>query len=305
MDRLEAMALLVSSAQEGSFSAAARKLGVSLPTISRKVAELEAHVKTRLLVRSGRKLVMTEAGVAYVEACRRILKDVAEAESRAAGEYHVPRGELTITAPVVFGRLHILPVVSEFLAAFSEIKVRMTLTDRILNLVEDQIDLAVRIGELPDNSQIATRVGSVRRVVCGSPAYFATHGVPQTPEDLVRHVCITFTGIHSGVSWLFASSAGARRVISPMCRLFVNSGEAAVAAAVAGVGITNVISYQAAQAMREGKLQLILAPYEPVSLPVHLLHSKKGRLPFKMRHFLEFAAPRIRKSLLEVASARD
>jgi DNA-binding transcriptional LysR family regulator len=300
MDRLEAMALLVSSAQEGSFSAAGRKLGVSLPTISRKVAELEAHLKTRLLVRSGRKLIMTEAGVAYVEACRRILRDVTEAESRASGEYNVPRGELTVTAPVVFGRLHILPVVCEFLAAFTEIKVRMTLTDRNLSLVEDRIDVAVRIGELPDNSQIATRVGSVRRIVCGSPAYFATHGVPQTPDDLVRHLCITFSGIHSGVSWLFASKGGARRVVSPLCRLYVNSGEAAVAAAIAGVGITNVISYQAAQAVREGKLQLILTEYEPVAIPVHVLHAKKGRLPLKMRQFLEFAAPRIRKSLLEV-----
>jgi DNA-binding transcriptional LysR family regulator len=299
MDRLEAMALLVSSAEEGSFSAAGRKLGVSLPTISRKVAELEAHLKTQLLVRSGRKLVMTEAGVVYVEACRRILRDVTEAESRACGEYNVPRGELTLTAPVVFGRLHVLPVVYEFLAAFTEIKVRMTLTDRNLSLVQDQIDMAVRIGELPDNGQIATRVGSVRRVVCGSPAYFATRGVPQTPEELVRHVCITFTGIHSGVSWLFASGAGVRRVISPMCRLYVNSGEAAVAAAIAGVGITNVISYQAAQGVREGKLRLILAEYEPMAMPVNMLYSKKGRLPLKMRRFLEFAAPRIRKSLLE------
>src|ERR1700735_4056307 len=258
MDRLEAMSLLVSAAEEGSFSAAGRKLGVSLPTISRKVAELEAHLKTRLLVRSGRRLVMTESGVAYVEACRRILREVTEAESRASGEYSGPRGELTGTAPLVFGRLHILPIVYEFLAAFTEIKVRMTLTDRNLSLVEDQIDMAVRIGELPDSRQIATRVGTVRRVVCGSPAYFAAHGVPQTPEDLVRHRCVTFSGIHSGVSWLFASLGGARRVITPTCRLYVNSGEAAVSAAVAGVGMTNVISYQAAQAVKEGKLRLIL-----------------------------------------------
>jgi DNA-binding transcriptional LysR family regulator len=300
MDRLEAMSLLVSSAEAGSFSAAGRKLGVPLPTISRKVADLEAHLKTRLLVRSGRKLGLTEAGVAYVEACRRILKEITEAESRASGEYNVPRGELTVTAPVVFGRLHILPVVCEFLAAFAEIQVRMALTDRNLSLVDDQIDMAVRIGELPDNRQIATRVGTVRRVVCGSPSYFATHGVPQTPEDLVRHACITFSGIHSGVSWLFASIGGARRVITPSCRLYVNSGEAAVAAAVAGVGMTNVISYQAAQAVKEGKLRLILIDYEPPPIPVHLLHSKKGRLPYKMRRFLEFAAPRIRRSLTDV-----
>jgi DNA-binding transcriptional LysR family regulator len=299
MDRLEAMSLLLSSVDAGSFSAAGRKLGVSLPTISRKVADLEAHLKTRLLVRSGRKLSLTEAGVDYVEACRGILKEITEAEARASGEYNVPRGELTVTAPVVFGRLHILPVVCEFLAAFAEIRVRMTLTDRNLSLVDDQIDMAVRIGELPDNRQIATRVGAVRRVVCGSPAYFATHGVPQTPEDLVRHQCVTFSRIHSGVSWLFASRGGTRRVVPATCQLYVNSGEAAVAAAVAGLGVTNVISYQAARAVKEGKLELILTDYEPAPIPVHLLHSTKGRLPYKMRRFLEFAAPRIRRSVTE------
>jgi DNA-binding transcriptional LysR family regulator len=299
MDRLEAMALLVSSAEEGSFSAAGRKLGVPLPTISRKVADLEAHLKTHLLVRSGRKLALTEAGAAYVEACRRILGEISEAESRAAGEYSIPRGELTVTAPVVFGRLHILPVVNQFLASFAEITVRMTLTDRNMNLVDEHIDLAVRIGELPDNRQIATRVGSVRRVVCGSPAYFATHGVPRTPEELVRHLCITFSAMNSGVSWLFTTQGRARKAIEPICRLHINSAEAAVDAAVAGVGITNVISYQAAQALKEGKLQVVLNDYEPAPLPVHLLHSRKGRLPFKMRRFLEFAAPRIRKSVLD------
>lgn len=299
MDRLEAMALLVCSAEEGSFSAAGRKLGVPLPTISRKVADLEAHLKTHLLVRSGRKLALTEAGAAYVEACRRILEEIGEAESRAADEYSVPRGELTVTAPMVFGRLHILPVVNQFLASFAEITVRMTLTDRNMNLVDEHIDLAVRIGELPDSRQIATRVGSVRRIVCGSPAYFAIHGVPRTPEELLRHLCITFSAIHSGVSWLFTTQGRARKAIRPICRLYINSGEAAVDAAVAGVGITNVISYQAARAVKEGKLMVILSEYEPAPLPVHLLHSRRGRVPFKMRRFLEFAAPRIRKSLLD------
>lgn len=297
MDRLEAMALLVAATEEGSFSAAARKLGVPLPTLSRKVAELEAHLKTRLLIRSGRKLALTEAGIAYVEACRRILEEVGEAESRASGEYSVPRGELSITAPTVFGRLHVLPVINEFLASFREITVRLSLTDRVLNLTEDHIDMAVRIGELPDSRQVATRVGSIRRIVCGSPAYFAAHGVPQTPEELGNHLCVTFSAIHSGVSWVFASPGRPRKVMSPLCRLQVDSGEAAVDAAVAGVGITNVLSYQAAAAVKAGKLQVILTHYEPAPLPVHLLHSRKGRLPFKMRRFIDFAAPRIRSSL--------
>src|SRR5262245_21980517 len=176
MDRLDAMSLLVASVEEGSFSAAGRKLGVPLPTISRKIGELEAHLKTRLLVRSTRNLALTEAGIAYVAACKRILEEINDAENRATGEYITPRGELTLTAPIVFGRLHVLPVVNEFLNRFDEINVRMILSDRNANLVDDQIDVAVRIGELPDSTLTATRVGSIRRVVCGSPAYLAAHG---------------------------------------------------------------------------------------------------------------------------------
>jgi DNA-binding transcriptional LysR family regulator len=298
MDRLEAMSLLVTSAEEGSFSAAGRMLGITLPTISRKVAELERHLKTRLLVRSGRRLSLTEAGQMYVEACRGILSQVSEAESRVSGEYSVPQGEMTVTAPVAFGRLHVVPVVNQFLAAFPEITIRLHLTDRVINLVDDKVDLAVRIGELPDTRQTAIRVGSVRRVVCGSPKYLAKYGTPQTPEDLVRHMCVTFSTIHSGISWLFSAGGRQRRVISPTCRLHINSAEAAVDAAIASIGITNVLSYQAAQAITEGRLQLILRDFEPAAIPVHLLHARKGRLPLKMRRFLELATPAIRRSLV-------
>lgn len=298
MDRLEAMSLLVTSAKEGSFSAAGRMLGITLPTISRKVAELERHLKTRLLVRSGRRLSLTEAGQFYVEACRDILSQVSEAESRVSGEYSVPQGEMTVTAPVAFGRLHVVPVVNQFLAAFPEITIRLHLTDRLINLVDDKVDLAVRIGELPNTRQTAIRVGSLRRVVCGSPKYLAKYGTPQTPEDLVRHMCVTFSTIHSGISWLFASGGKQKKVISPTCRLHINSAEAAVDAAIASIGITNVLSYQAAQAVAEGRLQLILRDFEPAAIPVHLLHARKGRLPLKMRRFLEFATPAIRRSLV-------
>ena len=297
MDRLEAMSLLVTSAEEGSFSAAGRALGIALPTISRKVAELERHLKTRLLVRSGRRLSLTEAGRLYVEACREILYQVSEAESRVSGEYSMPQGELTVTAPVAFGRLHLVPVVNQFLAAFPEITIRMNLTDRVINLVDDKVDVAVRIGELPNTRQVAIRVGSIRRVVCGSPKYLAKYGTPQTPEDLVRHMCVTFSTIHSGISWLFSSGGRRKKVISPTCRLHINSAEAAVDAAIASIGITNVLYYQAAQAVGDGKLQVILRDFEPAAIPVHLLHSRKGRLPLKMRRFLDFATPAIRRSL--------
>ena len=166
-------------AEAGSLSAAGRKLGVPLPTVSRKISDLEAHLKTRLLIRSTRKLALTEAGAAYVAAARRILDEVLEAERAAAGEHAAPRGELVITAPIVFGRLHVLPVIAEFLGQYLEIDVRLVLADRNLHLIDDHVDVAVRIGALADSAMVSTRVGAVRNVVCGSPAYFAAHGVPK------------------------------------------------------------------------------------------------------------------------------
>lgn len=298
MDRLDAMAILVAAVAEGSFSAAGRKLGVPLPTISRKVADLEAHLKTQLLVRSTRKLALTEAGQAYVAACKRILEEVDEAETRASGEYTIPRGELTLTAPIVFGRLHVLPVVNNFLSDFAEITVRLVLADQNINLLDDHIDLGVRIGDLPDSSLVATRVGVLRRVVCGSPDYFAAHGVPQTPGDLTKHACIMFSAMASGASWAFKSGTRPMKPIHPSCRLHVNTAEAAVDAAIAGIGITNVLSYQIARAVQDGDLIVVLAEFEPPPIPVHLIHAQQGLLPLKMRRFLEFAAPRLRRSLL-------
>jgi len=192
MDRFESMAVLVTAVEAGSLSAAARRLGTPLATISRKVAELETHLNTRLLNRTNRRLTLTDAGQSYVAACRRILEEVGEAERAARGEYSAPKGDLLITAPVVLGRLRVLPVVVEFLRAYPEIDIRMMLTDGLVQLVENQVDLAVRIGELPDSSLVATRVGSIRRVVCASPAYFAERGMPNRPDDLAAHSCITY-----------------------------------------------------------------------------------------------------------------
>jgi DNA-binding transcriptional LysR family regulator len=300
MDRLDAMSILVASVGEGSFSAASRKLGVPLATISRKVGDLEAHLKTRLLVRSTRKLALTEAGAAYVAACKRILEDIDQAEAQASGEYTAPRGELTITAPIVFGRMHVLPVVSEFLANFADINVRMTLSDRNINLVDDHIDMAVRIGELPDSSMVATRVGSIRRIVCASPEYLAAHGTPKAPEDLANHRCVTFSSLVAGTSWTFNPRGKQARTVEPLCRLHINTAESAIDAAIAGVGLTSVLSYQAERAVDEKKLRIVLKDFEPPPIPVHLVHAHRGLLPLKMRRFLEFAAPRIRQSLLAV-----
>jgi DNA-binding transcriptional LysR family regulator len=298
MDRFDAMAIFVASIEGGSFSAAGRKLGIPLPTVSRKVADLEARLKTRLLVRSTRKLALTEAGAVYLSACRRILDEVEEAEARASGEYHVPRGDLSLTAPIVFGRLHVVPIVNEFLARFAEINVRMTLSDRNVDLIDDHIDMAVRIGELPDSGLIATRVGSVRRVVCGSPAYFAVHGEPAVPDDLADHPCVTFSATPAGAPWAFRGRGRQAKLVTPLCRLQINTAEAAIDAAIAGIGLTNVLSYQAAPAVGESKLKIVLRDFEPSPIPIHLLHAHQGPLPLKMRRFLEFAAPRLRRSVL-------
>src|ERR1700722_2872853 len=259
MDRLEAMSMLVASAEAGSFSAAGRQLGVPLPTISRKVADLEARLNTQLLVRSTRKLLLTEAGLAYVESCKHILEQVDEAESHASGEYTIPRGTLTMTAPIVLGRLHVVPVVNEFLANFAQINVYLTLSDHTISLVDEHIDLAVRVGALPDSTLIATKVGEIRRVVCGSPAYFAAHGTPKTPDDLKEHMCVTFTALASGMTWIFnPRGSKTSKGVRPYCRLKINTAESAIDAAIAGVGVTNVLSYQIAQPVAEGKLKGIL-----------------------------------------------
>ncbi len=293
MDRLASMSILVTAVEEGSLSAAARRLRTPLATVSRKVSELEAHLKTRLLHRSSRQLALTDAGRAYVEACRRILEDVGEAERAASGEYGAPKGELIITAPIVFGRLHVLPIVTDFLKAFADIDIRLVLADRVLNLVEDHVDLAVRIGALPDSSLVATRVGSIGQVVCGSPAYFADRGTPQSPAELRSHDCITFEGLVSTHAWTFSTGKSPTDV-AIRSRLTLNTAEAAIDAAMAGVGIARVLSYQCANAVAAGALTVVLKSFEPAPWPVSLVYAGQRFLPLKLRAFLDFATPRLK-----------
>ena len=285
--------MLLAAVESGSLSAAGRKLGMPLPTVSRKVSELEAHLKARLLHRSTRRLTLTDAGRAYVAACKRILNDVEEAERAAAGEYSAPKGDLVITAPIVYGRLHVLPVVSEFLRAYPDVDVRLLLGDRMVNLFEEPVDLAVRIGELPDSSLIATRIGSVHQVTCGSPDYFAARGRPAHPDELATHDCVTFEGLMSPQAWKFS---GGKEVASVAIhsRLVVNTAEAAIAAAIAGTGITRVLSYQIAEVVRAGELEIVLRDFESASWPVSLVYPSQGRLPLKLRAFLDFAVPRLK-----------
>lgn len=299
MDRFEAMSFFVTAVDLGSFSAAARKLGIPLPTVSRKIAELEQHLNTRLLVRSTRKLTLTETGEGYLSACRTILDQVGDAERCAAGEYSTPRGDMIVTAPIVFGRLHLLPVINDFLAAFPEIHIKLILSDLNLHLIDDRIDVALRIGRLPVSSFIATPVGMVCSVICGSPAYFAGAGRPKKPEDLADHACVSFEALTSGTTWMFASTRGQRpdRQVSIRPRLSVNTAEAAIDAAIAGVGVTHVLSYQAAHAVEEGSLTLVLREFEPEPMPVNVVHAGQKMQPIKIRRFIEFCVPRLRKAL--------
>ena len=300
MDRFEAMSILVAAVEAGSLSAASRRLGTPLATVSRNVSDLEARLKTRLLNRSSRRLTLTDAGRSYVAACKRILEDLDEAERAASGEFSAPKGDLIITAPVVFGRLHVLPTAVEFLKTYPEIDLRILLADRVVNLFEEKIDLAIRIGALPDSSLVATRVGSIRYVLCGSPAYFAARGVPTTPDELRAHDCITFEGLESPETWSFTMGKSDRRV-AIHSRLVVNTGEAAIDAAIAGIGITRVLSYQIAQALRDRALTTALDGFAPPPWPVNLLYSGGRLLPLKLRAFLDFAAPRLKARLLEDA----
>lgn len=296
MDRLGSMALFVTVAEAGSLSAAGRGLGMPLATVSRRLSDLERHLGTRLFNRSTRRLELTEAGRSYLAACRRILEEVEEAEQSAAGEYSQARGELVVTAPIVFGRLHVLPVVVDFLAAYPEVDVRLTQSDTLRRLVEEHIDLAVRIGHLPDSSMVATRVGSIRRVACASPAYLEAHGEPKTLQALSAHHCVTVERLALPAAWTFME--GQREIAVPVrSRLTINTAEAAIDAAVAGVGIARVLSYQVADAVRSGVLRLILEDFEPERWPVSLVHTGRGLLPLKLRAFLDFAAPRLKARL--------
>src|SRR5262245_47821001 len=298
VDRLDAMSVLLAVVDAGSLSAASRRLGTPLTTVSRKVSDLEGHLGTTLLTRTSRKVTLTEAGTSYVAACRRILEDVGEAERAASGEYRAPKGDLVITAPIVFGRLHVLPIVTAFLKAYSEIDVRMLLTDRVVNLFDDHVDAALRIGELPDSSLMAARVGAIRRVVCASPAYLAERGTPTRLPDLVAHDCITFEGLTSPQTWNFRSGT-IEQAVRVRSRLIVNTAEAAIDATVAGLGLTSVLSYQAAEARRAGKLVVVLAQFEPEPSPVSLVYAGQGLLPVKTRAFLDFAAPRLKTRLAD------
>ena len=296
MDRLEAMSVIVAVTESGSFSAASRRLGTPVATVSRRVAELETRLKAELFQRSSRRMTLTDAGRDYVEACKRIMEQVDDAERQVAGEYRTPRGDLAVTTPWGLGHTHMLPLAVEFLDAFPEIDLRLLLTDRVVDPVDENIDVSIRIGTLPESSMIAARIGSIRVVVCASPAYLAARGRPQTPDQVGDHDCIAINPVASPNAWKFHK--GKRECLIPIrSRLCVNTSEAAVIAAIAGAGLTRVMSYKMDAAKRVGSLELVLEPFEPEPLPVHIVYSPRKPVPLKLRAFLDWVTPRLKARL--------
>ena len=250
---------------------------------------------------------LTPAGRSYVTSAKAILEQLNEAERAAAGEYLEPRGDLMVTAPIMFGRMHVLPVVTRFLSAFPDVAVELVLTDRVTHFLDDHVDVALRIGALPDSGLIATRLGTVRRLTCASPDYLAAHGAPMTPDDLARHSVISFETVSSATTWTFEAD-GSEIAASFRSRLSVNTIDAAIDAGLCGFGLIRANSYQVANHVRGDRLAVVLEAFEPSPRPVHLVYDQQSRLPLKLRAFIDFVAPRLRDRLtggrsLEIAAA--
>lgn len=298
MDRLEAMGFLLAALEAGSFSAAARRLGVPAATLTRRIDQLERVTGATLLIRTTRRLTLTDAGQRYVEGARRIVAEVRDMEREAAGEFIEPTGRLVVSAPRMFGRLHVQPVIHAFLARHAAITVALHLSDGNVDLAAGAADLAVRIGALPDSSLIATHLGRMRVVTVASPALLDRHGEPHHPDDLARMPGVVFDMPPSDrLAHAPARSRGPDPGPRTATRLIVTGAEAAVDAAVAGVGVVRLLHYQAAQALADGRLRLVLEAFEPEPAPVHVLHAPLTQLPQKTRYFIDFASARIRASV--------
>jgi DNA-binding transcriptional LysR family regulator len=293
MDRLQAMTTFVAVVDSGGFASAARKLNLSPPVVTRAVAELEERLGLRLLTRTTRVVRVTDAGARFAEDCRRILADIEEAETVATGTHAAPRGTLTLTAPVLFGQLYVTPILVRYLQQYPEVDAQCLFLDRVVNVVEEGIDVAVRIGELPDSSLQAVRVGRVRRVLVAAPSYLKAQGVPQRPEDLARHAIVSASGVTPVSEWRF-NDAGKPLLQRMQPRMRTTTNDSAIAAAVAGLGITRLLSYQVASHVRGGALQILLEDFESAPLPVHVVHHEGRRATQKVRAFIDLAVDALR-----------
>lgn len=293
--------MVVAVAEAGSLSAAARRQKVPLATVSRKVTELEAHLQTKLFNRSSRALVPTDMGRSYIAAARRILADLAETERVAAGEYATPRGELSVSTLVALGRVYLQPVIVEFLARYPEVDVRLSLQDRTVNLLEEHIDVALRIGNLADSSLIAVRVGEIRRAAFASPGYLKSRGVPKSPNDLSAHDCVSYPPFQSPDVWRFKKDR-TEYVVPVRSRFVASNLESACDAARAGVGVTIAFNYHVAEAVRSGELVPLLQEFQPPPQPISFVYPPNRFMPAKLRAFLDFTLPRLRARIVEASN---
>jgi DNA-binding transcriptional LysR family regulator len=295
MDRFHLMTVFVAVAEEESFAAAARRLRMSPPAVTRAIAFLEERLGVRLLTRTTRLVRTTDAGVRYLEDARRILLEADEADEAAAGINATPRGHLAVTAPVMFGKIYVMPVITAYQSLFKETTVSALFVDRVVSLLEEGLDVGIRIGALPDSSLRAIRVGQVRRVVCASPAYLQKHGTPKTPADLAQHSLVAATALSVGSEWTF--SKGQEKIgirLSP--RILVNTNDGALEAAKSGFGLTRLISYQVATELTAGTLETVLTDFEEASLPVHVIHREGRHGSAKVRSFVDLAVEILRSN---------
>ncbi len=290
MDRFIEMQVFVAVAEAEGFASGSRKLGISPPVATRAVADLESRLGVKLLSRTTRYVRVTDAGKRYLEDCRRILSEITEADDAAAGINGEPSGHIAITAPVMFGRMYVQPGVIEYLNRYPKMDLSALYVDRVVNLLEEGLDVGIRLGELADSSMRATRVGTVRRVLCASPDYLARMGLPQTPEDLLEHTIASASGVNHNVEWKFNRNQTVR--IRP--RLNVSNNDAAIDSAVAGFGIARQMSYQIAQQLANGELKIILSDYELPPSPIHILHREGRYASAKIRCFVDLMVERLR-----------
>lgn len=295
MDRLQTMAVFIAVAEEAGFAAAARRMNMSPPSVTRAIGELEARLGARLLHRTTRAVRLTDAGERYVTDCRRILSEVEEADQHAAGVHAAPSGAVSLTGSALFGRIVLTPILLEILDRYPDITISTLFVDRVVNLVDEGIDIAVRIADLPDSSLAAIRVGSVRRVLCASPDYLAAAGYPQSPRDLAAHQTIDFTNIMGRGEWAFAQD-GTSFSFKTRSRLQANSADVAIAAAVAGRGITRVLSYMVAPQLERGELEIVLPGFTPPVVPVHVVHKEQGQTSGRVRAVVDLLAEQLKKA---------
>lgn len=281
-------------AEAESFADAGRQLHMSPPAVTRIVSALEDVIGTRLLARTTRSVKLTEAGAQYFADCQRLLADLSEAEAIAAGAYGKPTGTLTVTTSAMFGTMFVLPLMTEYLDLYPDVIGRGLFVDRVVSMVDEGIDVAIRIGHLPDSGLTATRVGQVRRVICGSPIYFEKHGVPMSPSDLSRHRIIASTSAWTSLEWRFGVQKKSTVRVNP--RLYCSTNEAAISAAASGWGLTRVLSYQIAPQLEAGELRTILSDYEEEALPIHVVHPEGRHASAKVRSFIDFAVGKLRSN---------